>query len=116
VGGPPHFNSNSVYINNLSAAISLKDGTKINTKGSGLVVSNLSSTENGLEWKDIRSRFENSVFFRDGLKITAGTAVLDKQDGSFLKNVNISAGKNEFLLPEIKLATTINNTRLSNLH
>ncbi len=116
VGGPPHFNSNSVYINNLSAAISLKDGTKINTKGSGLLVSNLSSTENGLEWKDIRSRFENSVFSRDGLKITAGTAVLDKQDGSFLKNVNILVGKNEFLLPEIKLATTINNTRLSNIH
>jgi hypothetical protein len=115
-GHPPHFTANSVYIDNLTAAIALRNGSKITTKGSDLVVSNLTNNETGLEWRDIKSKFENSTFLKPGLKITAETSVIDKQKGSVLKNVKISVNKNEFLLPEVNLATTINNTRLSNLH
>ena len=112
---PLHFTSNSVYINDLTAAIDLIDGSKIKTGGHDLFASNLKNDGAGLEWKDIRARFENSTYSKAGLKIDAEASVFDKQNGSVLKNVNILTGKSEFRLPEVKLVTTINSTKLSNL-
>lgn len=112
----PFFHANSFTINNLGANVTLLDGTEIKTNGNDLVAINLSNGDRGLQWSNITAKFQNSTYSKAATKIVVDVSVFDKQKGSTLKNVNITIHKNQFIIPEIKLGTSITSTKLSNLH
>lgn len=106
---------NNFSINKLDAAITLLNGTDIKTKGSNINVSGLADNTKGLQWEDIKAKFTDAAYTKPGTKVSIGLAEIDKQMGTRLEQVNVASNSGRFILPEIKLATTISNTTLSDL-